>query len=197
MTPPTAIVSSATGDLVVLLQDAQASGGFRALPSQALSGTPTALLADDFDRDGVADLAVTLGTAQSGSLLLLRGQLRSGVLSYVQTSRTDGGRDPRALGDADFNHDGVLDVVSGPYIYYGPDYTKRSEIELAESTSPSTSFGSTRRITALTSSPFTSARPEVRTPTTSGLLRLMASSTVRVRTRQAGPHLSMLQRVLG
>ena len=43
---------------------------------------------------------------------------------------------------ADLNHDGVLDVVSGPYIYYGPDYTKRSEIALAESTSPSTSFNS-------------------------------------------------------
>lgn len=41
---------------------------------------------------------------------------------------------------ADFNHDGQLDIVSGPYIYYGPDYTKRREIMLAESTSPSTSF---------------------------------------------------------
>jgi hypothetical protein len=41
---------------------------------------------------------------------------------------------------ADFNHDGVLDIVSGPYIYYGPDYTKSREIVLAESTSPSTSF---------------------------------------------------------
>jgi hypothetical protein len=40
----------------------------------------------------------------------------------------------------DFNHDGVTDIVSGPYIYYGPDYTKRREIALAESTSPSTSF---------------------------------------------------------
>jgi len=43
---------------------------------------------------------------------------------------------------ADFNHDGSQDVVSGPYIYYGPDYTKRREISLAESTSPSTSFNS-------------------------------------------------------
>ena len=43
---------------------------------------------------------------------------------------------------ADFNHDGHQDIVSGPYIYYGPDYTKRSEIALAESTSPSTSFNS-------------------------------------------------------
>lgn len=41
---------------------------------------------------------------------------------------------------ADFNRDGVLDIVSGPYIYYGPDYTKSREITLAESTSPSTSF---------------------------------------------------------
>ena len=43
---------------------------------------------------------------------------------------------------ADFNHDGVLDIVSGPYIYYGPGYTRREEIALAESTSPSTSFSS-------------------------------------------------------
>lgn len=43
---------------------------------------------------------------------------------------------------ADFNHDGHLDIVSGPYIYYGPDFTKRREIALAESTSPSTSFNS-------------------------------------------------------
>ena len=41
---------------------------------------------------------------------------------------------------ADFNHDGHLDIVSGPYIYYGPDFTTRREIALAESTSPSTTF---------------------------------------------------------
>jgi Domain of Unknown Function (DUF1080)/FG-GAP-like repeat len=41
---------------------------------------------------------------------------------------------------ADFNHDGVLDVVSGPYIYYGPDYLKSREIWLAQSTSPTNDF---------------------------------------------------------
>ncbi|MGC2399333.1 MAG: FG-GAP-like repeat-containing protein, partial [Acidobacteriaceae bacterium] len=41
---------------------------------------------------------------------------------------------------ADFNHDGILDVVSGPYIYYGPDYTKFREIYLAETVNPSTKF---------------------------------------------------------
>ena len=41
---------------------------------------------------------------------------------------------------ADFNHDGILDVVSGPYIYYGPDYLKSREIWLAQSTSPTSDF---------------------------------------------------------
>jgi hypothetical protein len=41
---------------------------------------------------------------------------------------------------ADFNHDGILDVVSGPYIYYGPDYLKSREIWLAQSTSPTNDF---------------------------------------------------------
>jgi hypothetical protein len=45
-------------------------------------------------------------------------------------------------GVADFNHDGVLDIVSGPYIYYGPDYTKSREMYLAESVNPSTKFAS-------------------------------------------------------
>jgi hypothetical protein len=41
---------------------------------------------------------------------------------------------------ADFNHDGILDVLSGPYIYYGPDYTKSREMYLAETVNPSTKF---------------------------------------------------------
>jgi Domain of Unknown Function (DUF1080)/FG-GAP-like repeat len=40
----------------------------------------------------------------------------------------------------DFNHDGVLDVVSGPYIYYGPDYLKSREIYLAQASNPSTEY---------------------------------------------------------
>jgi hypothetical protein len=43
---------------------------------------------------------------------------------------------------ADFDHDGHLDVVSGPYIYYGPDYLKSREIWLAEATNPTTQFAS-------------------------------------------------------
>jgi hypothetical protein len=31
---------------------------------------------------------------------------------------------------ADFNRDGSLDITSGPYIYFGPDFTKRREVYL-------------------------------------------------------------------
>jgi 3-keto-disaccharide hydrolase/VCBS repeat protein len=41
---------------------------------------------------------------------------------------------------ADFNHDGVLDIVAGPYIYYGPDFTKSRELYPAVALSPSKDF---------------------------------------------------------
>jgi hypothetical protein len=41
---------------------------------------------------------------------------------------------------ADFNHNGHLDIVSGPYIYYGPDFTKYREIFRGEATNPTTDF---------------------------------------------------------
>jgi hypothetical protein len=41
---------------------------------------------------------------------------------------------------ADFNRDGYMDVVAGPYIYYGPDYTHYQEIFFAESLKPSRDF---------------------------------------------------------
>ena len=40
-------------------------------------------------------------------------------------------------GAADFNHDGVLDIVAGPHIYFGPDYTAQREIYLALTSNPS------------------------------------------------------------
>lgn len=41
---------------------------------------------------------------------------------------------------ADLNHDGVLDVVAGPYIYFGPDYKTSREIYYAVSANPVTEF---------------------------------------------------------
>lgn len=40
----------------------------------------------------------------------------------------------------DFNRDGHLDIIAGPNIYYGPDFTIRREIEPATAVSPSRQF---------------------------------------------------------
>jgi hypothetical protein len=41
---------------------------------------------------------------------------------------------------ADFNHDGKMDIVSGAYIYFGPDFTVRREISPAETANPSNQY---------------------------------------------------------
>ncbi len=41
---------------------------------------------------------------------------------------------------ADFNRDGILDVIAGPYIYFGPDYTNYREIYLAHTYDASTNY---------------------------------------------------------
>ncbi len=44
---------------------------------------------------------------------------------------------------ADVNRDGILDIVTGPYYYLGPDYTVKREITLAHTFSPGREFDET------------------------------------------------------
>lgn len=41
---------------------------------------------------------------------------------------------------ADFNHDGVKDIVAGPYVYLGPTFAERQEIYIGVSYAPGTQF---------------------------------------------------------
>ncbi len=41
---------------------------------------------------------------------------------------------------ADINHDGILDVISGPFYYLGPDYTQRREFTAARTYNPGNQF---------------------------------------------------------
>jgi len=43
---------------------------------------------------------------------------------------------------ADFDRDGNMDVVSGPFIFMGPDFTKKRELYLALATQPGVTFSS-------------------------------------------------------
>ncbi len=44
---------------------------------------------------------------------------------------------------ADINRDGILDIVTGPYYYLGPDYTVKREITLAQTFAPGREFDET------------------------------------------------------
>jgi hypothetical protein len=44
------------------------------------------------------------------------------------------------ISTADFNRDGILDVVSGPHIFYGPAYTTHREIYTQQTINPSTEY---------------------------------------------------------
>ena len=41
---------------------------------------------------------------------------------------------------ADINHDGVMDVIAGPFYFLGPDYTERGEFTAARTYNPSNQF---------------------------------------------------------
>lgn len=43
----------------------------------------------------------------------------------------------------DYNNDGITDIVAGPYIYFGPEFTKYKEISPGVAVSPSNQFTST------------------------------------------------------
>jgi hypothetical protein len=43
-------------------------------------------------------------------------------------------------GAADVDRDNVLDVIAGPHVFYGPDYTRRSEIYLQLTSNPSDTY---------------------------------------------------------
>jgi hypothetical protein len=43
---------------------------------------------------------------------------------------------------ADINHDGIMDVIAGPFYYLGPNYTERREFTSAQTYNPSTEYAS-------------------------------------------------------
>jgi hypothetical protein len=115
---PDLAVLSTVSDVVVLLQapPATPSGNtvvrFQTLSAILLSGDSKAITCDDFDRNGVLDFGITLA---DGQLVLIGGQLHSGVLTYTELSRSFTGNDPRALVDSDFNRDGQVDLVAANF----------------------------------------------------------------------------------
>lgn len=98
-------------------------------------------------REGYGPIALYLGP--KGSVAFRHLALRDASLKITQSERVSPHFRKQRLSDfyyswgaaaADFNHDGKMDVVAGPYIYYGPDYLSSREIYLAQASNPTTEF---------------------------------------------------------
>jgi hypothetical protein len=99
------------------------------------------------DSDGYGPIALYAGG--SGAVQFQDLAYTDLNLKYRAPDETSSGFMKQTLSDfyyswgaaaADFNHDGILDVVSGPYIYLGPDFTHSREIYLGQTSNPSTEY---------------------------------------------------------
>lgn len=116
--PDLIAASEQNREIVVFVQDTTAENGFRRLTPVATNGAPTALVAEDFNHNGVPDLAVTLrATNGEGSFLVLTTLVITvgGDVTFQVSAPFATGKRPSAIGTGDFSiagpRDGNPDVV--------------------------------------------------------------------------------------
>ncbi len=104
-----AIVNNGDNNVQVLL--GQGDGTFRA-GSYSVGPNAVSIVSGDFNRDGIPDLAVARNDASTGSIVVFLGDRRGGFRALPPFNAClDPGGPLGALVSADFNHDGIPDLV--------------------------------------------------------------------------------------
>ena len=85
----------------------------------------------DLNNDNIPD--VVTGNFRSDSVSIFLGK---GNGTFEVPARIPTGDGPNGVNIGDFNKDGAVDVVSGPYWYEGPDFTKKHEYRPAKKYDP-------------------------------------------------------------
>ncbi len=102
-------VATYTGCNCVSLFRSRGDGTFTVSGEPPAGGLPTYVTAADLDRDGRLDLAITNGMVSGGQVSVLRGR---GDGSFEDVRSYGVGDEPLALAVADFNGDGLPDLVA-------------------------------------------------------------------------------------
>jgi uncharacterized repeat protein (TIGR01451 family) len=103
---------SSSSSVVAQVVNSQAQNGFQAAVAYGLGVTsPSGVVIADFNGDGKADIAVSNSSATSKVTMLIGNG--DGTFKTPGTNYSAGGNgsDPFAIAAADFNNDGMLDVV--------------------------------------------------------------------------------------
>jgi hypothetical protein len=105
-----AVVSRDGTDPNITLLQGNGDGTFTSLLDVSVGDDPTDLIAADFDRDGLLDLAVVVGT--QGATPVNRVELLAGTGGgFTTPPNLDVGVLPSRLTVGDFDRDGILDLV--------------------------------------------------------------------------------------
>ena len=141
--PPPAGIRQADWNLLSITMDANV---IRPILNQSYDFIPGATE----DRDGFGPVALYAGGASevrftdvSFKDLHLRTSPPEQLSSRFRLQRIDDFYQSWGAAAGDFNKDGVLDIVAGPYYYLGPGFATRGEIDIAPAQSPSSSFART------------------------------------------------------
>jgi hypothetical protein len=86
-------------------------GSFSGAATYGVGSMPWAAAAGDFDADGILDLAVTNSNGDNVSVLLGSGSGGRGDGTFTPANPYQTGQDPAGVAVADFDSDGILDLV--------------------------------------------------------------------------------------
>lgn len=109
--PDIVVANSSSGDVSILLQHDSAPGTFLDAQQVAVPGVPYAVAIDDFDDDGLADLAVALQNASGGAVVLRQTTRPGEPLEFSQLALLQNGTGALSVAAGDLNNDNLPDAV--------------------------------------------------------------------------------------
>ncbi|MCK4546640.1 MAG: VCBS repeat-containing protein [Candidatus Eisenbacteria sp.] len=106
-----AVADSLMNRVRILINDATTGASFLPRTGYAAGASPVALVAGDFDEDGILDLALADYIGDAVSILIGNGSAGIGDGTFQPPAGYVAGNRPRGLVTCDFDEDGILDLA--------------------------------------------------------------------------------------